>query len=273
MVVRRRPGGGPVPVSSGTAAAYSATGAAWQQGPARIYDRLAEIVVAALPGAVVRRVRRSTSAPVPAPPPGLAGRRRQPRGGRRRRRGDAGPRRRQPAPGRGRRRPGAALRHRRLRRHSGRLLPQPPHRPGGRAAGGRPGDAARRRSGRLGLRRRRRPPGQAAVQAALAARGWAPEPWYRALQATPRRTGDRRRSQGRPPRPPASTPRWSCCGCPSPTSTPRPWSPGGSAWPSTPRSSRPSHRHRPRRRGRGRRRPPRELLAPARALDRHPASS
>lgn len=31
--------------ASGVAAAYSATGAAWQSGPARIYDRLAEVVV------------------------------------------------------------------------------------------------------------------------------------------------------------------------------------------------------------------------------------
>ena len=36
-------------MSGGTAAAYSATGSAWERGPARIYDRLAEIVVAALP--------------------------------------------------------------------------------------------------------------------------------------------------------------------------------------------------------------------------------
>jgi ubiquinone/menaquinone biosynthesis C-methylase UbiE len=36
-------------VSGGTAAAYSATGSAWERGPARIYNRLAEIVVAALP--------------------------------------------------------------------------------------------------------------------------------------------------------------------------------------------------------------------------------
>ncbi len=34
---------------SSTAAAYSATGSAWQGGPGRIYDRLAEVVVAALP--------------------------------------------------------------------------------------------------------------------------------------------------------------------------------------------------------------------------------
>ena len=39
-------------MSSGTAAAYSATGSAWERGPARIYNRLAEIVVAALPVAV-----------------------------------------------------------------------------------------------------------------------------------------------------------------------------------------------------------------------------
>ncbi|HKY75415.1 MAG TPA: class I SAM-dependent methyltransferase [Acidimicrobiia bacterium] len=39
-------------MSRGTAAAYSATGSAWERGPARIYNRLAEIVVAALPVAV-----------------------------------------------------------------------------------------------------------------------------------------------------------------------------------------------------------------------------
>jgi ubiquinone/menaquinone biosynthesis C-methylase UbiE len=39
-------------VTAGAAAAYSATGAAWERGPARIYDRLAEMVVAALPVAV-----------------------------------------------------------------------------------------------------------------------------------------------------------------------------------------------------------------------------
>jgi ubiquinone/menaquinone biosynthesis C-methylase UbiE len=39
-------------VSGGAAAAYSATGAAWERGPGRIYDRLAEVVVAALPVAV-----------------------------------------------------------------------------------------------------------------------------------------------------------------------------------------------------------------------------
>jgi ubiquinone/menaquinone biosynthesis C-methylase UbiE len=36
-------------VTAGVAAAYSATGAAWERGPARIYDRLAEVVVSALP--------------------------------------------------------------------------------------------------------------------------------------------------------------------------------------------------------------------------------
>ena len=39
-------------MSPSAAAAYSATGAAWERGPARIYDRLAELVVAALPVAV-----------------------------------------------------------------------------------------------------------------------------------------------------------------------------------------------------------------------------
>ena len=41
----------PSPVS-GVGAAYSATGSAWERGPARIYNRLAELVVAALPVAV-----------------------------------------------------------------------------------------------------------------------------------------------------------------------------------------------------------------------------
>ena len=49
MVVRRRPGRGPLPLTTSAADAYSATGSAWQRGPGRIYDRLAEIVVAALP--------------------------------------------------------------------------------------------------------------------------------------------------------------------------------------------------------------------------------
>jgi SAM-dependent methyltransferase len=39
-------------LSTGVAAAYSATGAAWQRGPGRIYDRLAELLVAAVPVAV-----------------------------------------------------------------------------------------------------------------------------------------------------------------------------------------------------------------------------
>lgn len=36
--------------AGGLAAAYSATGAAWQDGPGRIYDRLAEVLVARCPG-------------------------------------------------------------------------------------------------------------------------------------------------------------------------------------------------------------------------------
>jgi SAM-dependent methyltransferase len=36
-------------LSGGTAAAYSTTGAAWQHGPGRIYDRLAEVLVARAP--------------------------------------------------------------------------------------------------------------------------------------------------------------------------------------------------------------------------------
>lgn len=46
MVVRRRPGGGAAAV---TAAAYSATGGAWQRGPGPIYDRLAEVVTGRSP--------------------------------------------------------------------------------------------------------------------------------------------------------------------------------------------------------------------------------
>jgi SAM-dependent methyltransferase len=38
-----------VSTTGGIAAAYSATGGAWERGPARIYDRLAEVVVDALP--------------------------------------------------------------------------------------------------------------------------------------------------------------------------------------------------------------------------------
>ena len=37
-------------MTSSIADAYSATGAAWQQGPGRIYDRLAEVLVARCPG-------------------------------------------------------------------------------------------------------------------------------------------------------------------------------------------------------------------------------
>ena len=48
-------------MSRGTAAAYSATGSAWERGPARIYNRLAEIVVAALP---VDRVVAYASSPM-----------------------------------------------------------------------------------------------------------------------------------------------------------------------------------------------------------------
>ena len=36
-------------MTAGAAAAYSATGSAWERGPARIYNRLAELVVSALP--------------------------------------------------------------------------------------------------------------------------------------------------------------------------------------------------------------------------------
>lgn len=40
---------GPAGAPDRVSAAYSATGAAWQQGPGRIYDRLAEVVVTASP--------------------------------------------------------------------------------------------------------------------------------------------------------------------------------------------------------------------------------
>jgi ubiquinone/menaquinone biosynthesis C-methylase UbiE len=43
-------------VSDGVAAAYSATGAAWQHGPGRIYDRLAEVVVGAISASVTGAV-------------------------------------------------------------------------------------------------------------------------------------------------------------------------------------------------------------------------
>ena len=48
-MVRRRPGGNGVALTGGTAAAYSSTGAAWELGPGRIYDRLAEVMVARSP--------------------------------------------------------------------------------------------------------------------------------------------------------------------------------------------------------------------------------
>ncbi|MBA2281465.1 MAG: hypothetical protein H0W25_09565, partial [Acidimicrobiia bacterium] len=37
------------------AAAYRATGAAWQAGPGPVYDRLAEVLVARCPGGVAGR--------------------------------------------------------------------------------------------------------------------------------------------------------------------------------------------------------------------------
>lgn len=49
MVVRRGRGRAAPAVTAPASAAYSATGGAWQQGPARIYDRLAEIVVGCSP--------------------------------------------------------------------------------------------------------------------------------------------------------------------------------------------------------------------------------
>lgn len=49
MVVRRGPGRSGLVVTNGLAAAYSATGAAWQSGPGLVYDRLAEVLVASSP--------------------------------------------------------------------------------------------------------------------------------------------------------------------------------------------------------------------------------
>jgi ubiquinone/menaquinone biosynthesis C-methylase UbiE len=48
-VVRRGPEWGGLAVTDGVVAAYSVTGGAWQDGPARIYDRLAEVLVARSP--------------------------------------------------------------------------------------------------------------------------------------------------------------------------------------------------------------------------------
>ena len=49
MVVRGGPGRRRDAVTAGAASAYSATGAAWQLGPGRIYDRLAAVLVAHSP--------------------------------------------------------------------------------------------------------------------------------------------------------------------------------------------------------------------------------
>lgn len=48
-MVRGGPGGRGLAVIDGLAAAYSATAAAWQRGPARVYDRLAEVLLARSP--------------------------------------------------------------------------------------------------------------------------------------------------------------------------------------------------------------------------------
>lgn len=48
-MVRGRPGGRGLAVIDGVASAYSVTGAAWQRGPGRIYDRLAEVLLARSP--------------------------------------------------------------------------------------------------------------------------------------------------------------------------------------------------------------------------------
>ena len=64
MVVRRRTSGGRPAVTSPLSAAYSATGGAWQRGPGRIYDRLAEVIVDGMPlvGASVLDVGAGTGA-------------------------------------------------------------------------------------------------------------------------------------------------------------------------------------------------------------------
>jgi ubiquinone/menaquinone biosynthesis C-methylase UbiE len=49
MVVQGRPGGRGLAVIDGVAGAYSATGGAWQHGPGRVYDRLAEVLLARSP--------------------------------------------------------------------------------------------------------------------------------------------------------------------------------------------------------------------------------
>jgi SAM-dependent methyltransferase len=51
-VVRGGPGRSWLAVTDSLAAAYSATGAAWQDGPGRVYDRLAEVLVARSPTAL-----------------------------------------------------------------------------------------------------------------------------------------------------------------------------------------------------------------------------
>ncbi len=48
-MVQCRPGGRGLAVIDGLATAYSATGGAWQQGPGRVYDRLAEVLIARSP--------------------------------------------------------------------------------------------------------------------------------------------------------------------------------------------------------------------------------
>lgn len=49
MVVRRGARGGAVPVTHALAMAYSLTGGAWQDGPGRLYDRLADVLLSSCP--------------------------------------------------------------------------------------------------------------------------------------------------------------------------------------------------------------------------------
>ena len=159
LVVRSGPGGGAPAVSLGDA--YSATGAAWRDGPERVYERLADVLVAASP----------------VPLAGRAGRRRRRRHRRRQPRHRSGraaaPSRVDLADGHARGRParpaarpswptpgGCRWRRARARPSSRRSrfnhVPDPER----RARRGGPGRRPRRRRAGLRLRRRRHPPGE-----------------------------------------------------------------------------------------------------------------
>ena len=140
-------------------AAYSATGADWQSGPTRVYDRLAEVLIERAPvpvaGAPVVDIGAGTGAAGRAAP-AAGGPVRHRRGPRRR---HAGRRSRASAVGRGRcTSAGGPGRGRGPRRR--RLLPEPPGRPRRRAARSSPRRETRWRCRRRGLRQRRRPSGE-----------------------------------------------------------------------------------------------------------------